>query len=112
MGLIRKALFFGTAATGMPLVRFRSSAEAAAREQHRLMQEQNSILSRMANQHSVLDDELDDDYEPSVPVIVQNVEQEGEPSLTEKLTEIKALLDKGVITADEHMAMRKKILGV
>lgn len=108
MGLIRKALFFGTAATGMPLVRFRSSAEAAAREQHRLMQEQNSILSRMANQHSV----LDDDYEPSVPVIVQNVEQEGEPSLTEKLTEIKALLDKGVITADEHMAMRKKILGV
>jgi len=28
------------------------------------------------------------------------------------LTEIKALLDKGVITTDEHAAMRKKILGV
>jgi len=32
--------------------------------------------------------------------------------LTERLTEIEVLLDKGVITTDEHAAMRKKILGV
>lgn len=80
------------------------------------MQEQNDILSRMANQQNVLDDELDDDYEPSAPVVIQKSEpmvvQTAEPSLTDKLTEIKALLDKGVITADEHAAMRKKVLGV
>jgi len=116
MGLIRKAIFLGTAATGTPLVRWNSSAEAAAKEQRRLMQEQNDILSRMADQQNVLDDELDGDYEPSAPVVIQKSEpmvvQTAEPSLTEKLTEIKALLDKGIITADEHAAMRKKVLGV
>lgn len=107
MGLIRKAIFLGTAATGTPLVRWNSSAEAAAKEQRRLMQEQNDILSRMADQQN----ELDDD-EPAAPMIAHRVERRVEPSLTDKLTEIKALLDKGVITADEHAAMRKKILGV
>lgn len=111
MGLIRKAIFLGTAATGTPLVRWNSSAEAAAKEQRRLMQEQNYILSRMADQQNELDDELDDD-EPAAPMIAHRVERRVEPSLTDKLTEIKALLDKGVITADEHAAMRKKILGV
>jgi len=116
MGLIRKAIFLGTAATGTPLVRWNSSAEAAAKEQRRLMQEQNDILAGMANQRNVLDDDLDDefddDYEPSEPMISHKVERRAEPSLTDKLTEIKALLDKGVITVDEHAAMRKKILGV
>jgi len=112
MGLIRKAIFLGTAATGTPLVRWNSSAEAAAKDQRRLMQEQNDILAGMANQRNVLDDDLDDDYEPSEPIISHKVERKAEPSLTEKLTEVKALLDKGVITADEHAAMRKKVLGV
>lgn len=116
MGLIRKAIFLGTAATGTPLVRWNSSAEAAAKDQRRLMQEQNDILAGMANQRNVLDDDLDDefddDYEPSEPMFSHKVERKPEPSLTDKLTEIKALLDKGVITVDEHAAMRKKILGV
>jgi hypothetical protein len=123
MGLIRKAIFLGAAATGQPLVRWNSSAEAAAKDQRRLMQEQNAILSQMADSDDedfddippewcdengiplpayfeARDEDFDDDYEPP------------EPSLTDKLTEIKALLDKGVISADEHAAMRKKILGV
>jgi hypothetical protein len=116
VGLIRKAIFLGTAATGTPLVRWNSSAEAAAKKQQRLMQEQNDILSQMANQQNDLDDDIDDDFdddcEPPVPVVSQSDEQGAEPSLTDKLTEIKALLDKGVISADEHAAMRKKILGV
>jgi hypothetical protein len=116
VGLIRKAIFLGTAATGTPLVRWNSSAEAAAKKQQRLMQEQNDILSQMANQQNDLDDDIDDDfdddYEPPVRVVSQSDEQGAEPSLTDRLTEIRALLDKGVITADEHAAMRKKILGV
>ena len=123
VGLIRKAIFLTAAATGTQAVRWNSSAEAAAKKagaaakkQQRLLQEQNDILSQMANQQNDLDDDIDedfdDDYEPPVPMVSQSDEQGAEPSLTDKLTEIKALLDKGVITADEHAAMRKKILGV
>jgi len=60
MGLIRKAIFYGTAATGTPLVRRNSSAEAAAIEQRRLMQEQNDILSQIADS----DDGDSDDIPP------------------------------------------------
>jgi hypothetical protein len=123
MGLIRKAIFLGTAATGTPLVRWNSSAEAAAKDQRRLMQEQNAILSQMADS----DDEDFDDIPPEwcdengipLPAYFEARDEDfdddcepPEPSLTDRLTEIRALLDKGVITADEHAAMRKKILGV
>ena len=120
MGLIRKAIFLGTAATGTPLVRWNSSAEAAAKEQRRLMQEQNEILSGLADRTGVdahgiplssafsHDEFDDDDYEEPRPTTVKP----SAPSLTDRLTEIKDLLDKGVITTDEHAAMRKKILGV
>lgn len=60
MGLIRRAIFYGTAATGTPLVRRNSSAEAAAIEQRRLMQEQNDILSQIADS----DDGDSDDIPP------------------------------------------------
>lgn len=43
-----KALVFGNTATGMPLVRGGSSAEAAAIERRQLMEQQNSILSDLA----------------------------------------------------------------
>ena len=76
------------------------------------MQQQNDILAQIASQQNVLDDDFNDDYEPSVPMVVQKVERKTEPTLTERLTEIEVLLDKGVITTDEHAAMRKKILGV
>jgi len=113
MGLIRKAIFLGTAATGTPLVRWNSSAEAAAKEQRELMREQNDILSEIAERadHDIDDDDIDDDFEDYAPPARRAVQQ-AEPTLTDKLTEIKALLDKGVITTDEHAAMRKKILGV
>ena len=121
MGLIRKAIFLGTAATGTPLVRWNSSAEAAAKEQRRLMQEQNDILSRIADRNDVDEngiplpgafsyDELDDEDDVEAPRA--RVVKPSAPSLTDQLTEIKALLDKGIITSDEHAAMRKKILGV
>jgi len=115
MGFIRKAIFLGTAVTGTPLVRWNSSAEAAAKEQRQLMREQNDILSEIADRGDDDDDDDvpsgwsdEDDYMTQAPRVVQ----QSAPSLTDRLTEIKALLDKGVITVDEHAAMRKKILGI
>lgn len=72
------------------------------------MEEQNAILSQMANQQ----DDSYDDYETSAPTAAHLVEQRAEPSLTEQLTDIEVLLNKGVITADEHAALRKKVLGL
>ena len=112
MGLIRKAIFLGTAATGTPLVRWNSSAEAAAKEQRRLMQEQSDILSGLADQTAsgFSHDEFDeDDYDEPTPTTVKSV---AEPSLTDRLTEIKGLLDRGVISVEEHAAMRKRVLGL
>ena len=118
MGLIRKAIFLGTAATGTPLVRWNSSQEAAAKEQRRLLQEQNEILSDLvASQHAAQFDDMEediDDYEgsaPSVSSVATAIPAAG-PSLTDRLLEAKQLLDEGVITAEEHAAMKRKILGV
>jgi len=75
------------------------------------MREQNDILSDIADRGDDDDDDIYDDYGDYEPTAHRAVKQ-AEPTLTDKLTEIKALLDKGVITTDEHAAMRKKILGV
>jgi len=124
MGLIRKAIFLGTAATGTPLVRWNSSAEAAAIEQRRLMREQNEILRDIADDGNPPPEWCDErgyplpGYHEARMAAILDEEDDmspaptAAPSLTDQLTEIKALLDKGVITADEHAAMRKKILGV
>jgi hypothetical protein len=110
MGLIRKALFFGTAATGMPLVRGRSSAEAAAIEQRQLLEQQNSILSdlaksqRRAQRLSGTSEQVASHAPSSTPA--------AEPSLTDRLTEIKRLLERGLITEEEFSAMRKNALGL
>lgn len=118
MGLIRKAIFLGTAATGTPLVRWNSSQEAATKEQRRLMQEQNAILSdiaasRQATQFEEFDEDfLDYDDLPAEESRIKPGAKTVEPSLTDRLTEIKDLLDRGVITEEEHSAMRKTILGV
>lgn len=109
MGLIRKALFFGTAATGMPLVRGRSSAEAAAVEQRQLMEQQNSILSDLARSQRT------SQIYSSSELVVNHVltgTPVAEPSLTDRLTEIKGLLERGLITEEEFSAMRKNALGL
>jgi len=124
VGLIRKAIFLGTAATGTPLVRWNSSAEAAAKEQRELMREQNEILRDIADDGNPPPEWCDENgiplpgyYKARMAAILDEEDDmspapTAAPSLTDQLTEIKALLDKGVITADEHAAMRKKILGV
>ena len=110
MGLIRKAFFFATAATGMPLVRGRSSAEAAADQMQDLMDEQNSILSdlamsqRKAQRLSGTSKRAVNHVPTSTPAT--------EPSLTDRLTEIKGLLDRGLITEEEFSTMRKNALGL
>jgi hypothetical protein len=110
MGLIRKFAFFATAATGMPLVRGRSSAEAAAYEQLQLMEQQNSILSdlarsqRTAQRLSGTSKRVVNHVPTSTPAT--------EPSLTDRLTEIKGLLERGLITEEEFSVMRKSALGL
>jgi len=155
MGLIRKAVFLAGAATGTPVNRWNSSAEAAAKQQSKLLKEQNEILSRIANdgggdsssgpsssptsepdamlrsvsptRHSVHQHDADFATSAVVSALANlispsdaiglasaspQVVQKSEPTLTDKLTEIKVLLDTGIITTDEHAAMRKKILGI
>ena len=109
MGLIRKAFFFATAATGMPLVRGRSSAEAAADQMQDLMDEQNSILSDLARTQRRRR------IYSSPDLVVNHVPTSTpatEPSLTDRLTEIKGLLDRGLITEEEFSTMRKNALGL
>lgn len=165
MGLIRKAVFLAGAATGTPVNRWNSSAEAAAKQQSKLLKEQNEILSRIANggggdsssgpssspassrtstsawssepaamlhsvsptRHSVHQHDADSAASAVVSALANLIGssdaiglasaspqavQKSEPTLTDKLTEIKVLLDTGIITADEHAAMRKKVLGI
>jgi hypothetical protein len=111
MGLIRKAFFLGTAATGMPLVRWNSSAEKAAGHMQDLMDEQNSILSELArsqrveaNRLSGISKRIANPAPTSTPAT--------EPSLTDRLTEINGLLERGLITEEEFSAMRKSALGL
>ena len=132
MGLFRKALFLGTAVTGTPLVRWNNSAEAAAKEQRRLMQEQNAILADLAKSQSSSQIAYPVPVSPrhsapaassrttpraaphvaSTPPSPSQIVPAAEPSLTDRLSEIKGLLDRGIITAEEHAAMRKKVLGL
>ena len=110
MGLIRKAFFFATAATGMPLVRGRSSAERAADQMQDLMDEQNSILSDLARSQRTAQSlrgtskRVAHHAPTSTPA--------AEPSLTDRLKEIKGLLERGLITEEEFSAMRKNALGL
>jgi len=109
MGLIRKAFFFATAATGMPLVRGRSSAERAADQMQDLMDEQNSILSDLARKQR--SSRIHRSSEPEVGYVTTSAPT-AEPSLTDRLKEIKGLLERGLITEEEFSAMRKNALGL
>lgn len=75
-----------------------------------LMDEQNSILSdlarsqRTAQRLSGSSKRVVNQVPTSIPVV--------EPSLTDRLTEIKGLLERGLITEEEFSAMRKNALGL